>query len=267
MSTAPPRTTSPTRKRGLRTPRCASPGCSGGRSRASTSAAGSRQRQCGGRGGDRPAHLPGVLPADQPARDRAASQRGRHPWPQGQAVDRLRAARPRQTRHRAAQQRALYRPAGERARGFGDAQTDETRVAAFDGRGRRVGGGLSDHGRARHAGSGCRRCGGAGPSARVRQGRTGRHSGRGALGSGRGVGNVEGGLALHGAGGVGAAGRAQSDRARRRCADRTGNAPGGLLRPGGTPLRQPRPGAHSLPSPHGARILQGVRHRSRSLHQ
>ena len=57
-------------------------------------------------------HLPRVRPGDQPARDRAASQRGRHSRPQGQALDRLRPARPRQARHGASQQRALYRPAG-----------------------------------------------------------------------------------------------------------------------------------------------------------
>jgi len=45
--------------------------------------------------------------------DRAAPQRGRRSRAHGgQAVDRLRAARPRQARHRVAQQRALYRPAG-----------------------------------------------------------------------------------------------------------------------------------------------------------
>ena len=65
-----------------------------------------------GRGGDRAAHLPGVRSGHQPARDRAASQRGRHPRPQGQALDRFRAARPRQAGNRAAQQRAVYRPAG-----------------------------------------------------------------------------------------------------------------------------------------------------------
>ena len=48
---------------------------------------------------------------NQPARHRAAPQRGRHPRRQGQALERLRPARPRRARHRAAQQRTLRRPA------------------------------------------------------------------------------------------------------------------------------------------------------------
>ncbi len=48
----------------------------------------------------------------QPARQRPAAQRRGHPRCQGQAVERLRAARPGQARHGAAPQRALDRPAG-----------------------------------------------------------------------------------------------------------------------------------------------------------
>ena len=82
---------------------------------------------------------------------------------------------------------------------LGDAQTYETRVTAFDGRGCRIGGGLSDHGRAGDAGNGRRPRGGSGLAAPLGHGRKRRYSGRRPLGSGRGVGDVQGWLALHGA--------------------------------------------------------------------
>ena len=144
-----------------------------------------------------------------------------------------------------------------RVRGFGYAQTHETRVATFDGRRRRVGGGLSDHGRAGNAGNGRRPRGGSRPAAGLGQRRGRRHSGSRPVGPGGSLGDVERRLALHGAGGVGPPRRAKPHRTRRRCADRAGNARGGLLRPGGPPLPQSRPGTHSLPSQHRARILQG----------
>ena len=56
--------------------------------------------------------VPGVRRRREPARDRAAAERGRRPRPLGQALDGFDHPRPREARHRPDQQRVLHRPAG-----------------------------------------------------------------------------------------------------------------------------------------------------------